>query len=81
MRRTPTPGTRVYTEHRRSRLVDAPPAGLRLGDVLLIAHKVVAGRVTQVGLQLAEPDTNAKQPAKPAGRIKSALRRGVARSV
>ena len=51
---------------------------LRLGDVLLIAHKVVAGRVTQVGLQLAEPDTTAKQPATPAGRIKSALRRGVA---
>ena len=51
---------------------------LRLGDVLLIAHKVVAGRLTQVGLQLAEPDTTAKQPATPAGRIKSALRRGVA---
>src|ERR1700694_4174663 len=51
---------------------------LRLGEVLLIAHKVVAGRVTQVGLQLAEPDTTAKRPAKPAGRIKSAVRRGVA---
>src|SRR6266496_1210869 len=51
---------------------------LRLGDVLLIAHKVVAGRLTQVGLQLAEPDTPAKRPAKPVGRLRSALRRGLA---
>jgi len=50
---------------------------LRLGNVLSIAHKIVAGRVTQVGLQLAEPDPTAKQPAKPAGRFASALRRGI----
>ena len=42
-----------------------------------IAHKVVAGRVTQVGLQLAEPDKT-PQPVRPAGAIRSALRRGFA---
>jgi potassium/hydrogen antiporter len=50
---------------------------LRLGDVLLIAHKVVAGRLTQVGLQLAEPDPIARKPAKPVERLRSAFRRGL----
>src|ERR1700694_6318573 len=49
---------------------------LRLGDVLLIAHKGVAGRVTPGGLPLAEPDTTAKRPAKPAGRLQTPLPRG-----
>jgi cell volume regulation protein A len=51
---------------------------LRLGAVLLIAHKIVAGRVTQVGLQLAEPEPGADRPAKPIRRIRSALWRGLA---
>jgi cell volume regulation protein A len=50
---------------------------LRLGDVLLIAHKVVAGRLTQVGLQLAEPDPIAKKPAKRTQQLRTALRRGL----
>jgi cell volume regulation protein A len=29
---------------------------VRIGPIVLIAHKVTAGRVSQVGLQLAEPD-------------------------
>jgi len=63
-----------------SRELGHPPRrgdALRVGDVLLIAHKVVAGRVTQVGLQLAEPDKT-PQPVRPAGAIRSALRRGFA---
>jgi cell volume regulation protein A len=69
---------RSLAEHFTRELGRAPRRGdaLRLGEVLLIAHKVVAGRVTQVGLQLAEPEVPAK-PEKPAGRIRSALRRGL----
>jgi cell volume regulation protein A len=51
---------------------------IRLGDVLLIAHKVVAGRVTQVGLQLAEPEPTAVKAPRPIRRLKAALRRGIA---
>jgi cell volume regulation protein A len=51
---------------------------LRLGDVLLIAHKIVAGRVTQVGLQLAEPEPTPVQAPKPIRRLRSALWRGIA---
>jgi cell volume regulation protein A len=70
----------TLAEHFARELGGRPRRGdaLRLGDVALIAHKVVAGRVTQVGLQLAEPDAAAGTPARPAGRIRSALRRALA---
>jgi len=51
---------------------------IRLGEVLLIAHKVVAGRVTQIGLQLAEPEPPAVKAPRPIRRLKAALRRGLA---
>jgi potassium/hydrogen antiporter len=51
---------------------------IRLGDVLLIAHKVVAGRVTQVGLQLAEPEPTAVKAPRPIRRLTAALRRSIA---
>jgi len=51
---------------------------IRLGEVLLIAHKVVAGRVTQVGLQLAEPEPPAVKAPRPIRRLKAALWRGIA---
>ena len=59
----------------------APPRrgdALRIGEVLLIAHKVVAGRVMQVGLQLAEPEPSPAREPKPHRSLKSVLRRGLA---
>jgi cell volume regulation protein A len=53
-------GTETSLAEHFARELGRPPRrgdALRLGHVLLIAHKVVAGRVTQVGLQLVEPDT------------------------
>jgi cell volume regulation protein A len=50
---------------------------LRLGAVLLIAHKVAGGRVTQVGLQLAEPEPPAEKPQTRAGRLRSAIRKAI----
>jgi len=46
--------------------------------VLLIAHKIVAGRVTQVGLQLAEPEPAPVRAPKSIRRLRAALRRGIA---
>jgi len=43
---------------------------LPLGPIVLVAHTVVDGRVTQVGLQLAEPE-----PDSWFGRLKAAVRR------
>jgi potassium/hydrogen antiporter len=51
---------------------------IRLGEVLLIAHKVVVGRVTQVGLQLAEPEAPMIKAPRPIRRLAAALRRGIA---
>jgi potassium/hydrogen antiporter len=51
---------------------------IRLGEVLLIAHKVVAGGVTQVGLQLAEPEAPMMKAPRPIRRLAAALRRGIA---
>ena len=44
---------------------------VQIGPILLIAHKMTAGRVTQVGLQLAEPDPE-PAPKRPAGRLAAA---------
>ena len=43
---------------------------LPLGPIMLVAHTVADGRVTQVGLQLAEPDDDSWR-----GRLKRALQR------
>ena len=58
----------------------APMRGdaLRIGDVLLIGQKVVAGHVTQVGLQLADPEPAPVSAPKPTRVIQSLLRRGLA---
>jgi cell volume regulation protein A len=48
---------------------------LALGPVHLIAHKVADGRVTSVGLQLAEPEPVAPARPKAIRRLKAALRR------
>src|SRR5262249_60440282 len=68
---------RSLAEHFTRELGRAPRRGdaLRLGEVLLIAHKVVAGRVTQGGLQLAEPEGPAK-PGKPGGPLPAGRRPG-----
>ncbi len=60
-----------FTAHlkRRAKAGDTLP----LGSIVLIAHKVVDGRVTQVGLRLAEPERVA--PRSLIERIKGWLRR------
>jgi cell volume regulation protein A len=45
---------------------------LPLGPIVLVAHTVVGERVTMVGLQLAEPEPDAKSLL---GRLKAAIRR------
>jgi cell volume regulation protein A len=54
-----------FTAHlkRRAKVGDTLP----LGSIVLIAHKVDDGRVTHVGLRLAEPEA----PAASAGRVKT----------
>jgi potassium/hydrogen antiporter len=64
--------------HRPARRDDT----LRLGEILLIAHKASAGRVTQIGLQLAGPEVEEPRPEKPAPIRAAAKRvRGWIRSV
>jgi NhaP-type Na+/H+ and K+/H+ antiporter len=49
---------------------------MQIGPIMLIAHAVAGGRVTQIGLQLAEPD---RPPArKRLDRLKAALRNAIA---
>jgi hypothetical protein len=47
---------------------------MQIGPIALIAHAVTAGRVTQVGLQLAEPDRPPSRH-KRLDRLTAALRR------
>jgi hypothetical protein len=48
-----------------------------LGAIALVAHKVADGRVTSVGLRLADEDT--EPPARLIDRLKRTLRRLLAR--
>jgi len=52
-----------------------PGDALPLGLVHLIVHQVAGGRVTSVGLQLADPEPVAPAQPKAIRRIKAALRR------
>jgi cell volume regulation protein A len=46
---------------------------IHIGPIALIAHKMAAGHVTQVGLQLAEPDPD-EEHKKPLGRWRTVFR-------
>jgi cell volume regulation protein A len=65
-----------FAEHTRR----APKQGdmLPLGPIALVAHRVADGRVTSVGLRLADEDED-EQPASLSGRLKQLWRRLVAR--
>jgi potassium/hydrogen antiporter len=54
---------------------------LSIGPIALVAHRVYDGRVTQIGLRLAEPDpdTQAEQPASPWQRAQQTWKRVVDR--
>jgi cell volume regulation protein A len=69
----------TLADHFQSRLKRAPKRGdtLPLRPIAVVAHRVQDGRVTSVGLRLA--DDEAEPPASRWGRIKQAARRLLAR--
>jgi cell volume regulation protein A len=60
---------------RRVKQGDALP----LGPIALVAHQLEDGRVTSVGLRLAEEEEQAEAPATRLGRLKAASRRALAK--
>jgi cell volume regulation protein A len=49
-----------------------------LGPIALVAHRMADGKVTSVGLRLAEPEPEPPAPATFAGRIRAMARRALA---
>ena len=68
----------TLADHFAARLGHAPKRNdkVTLGTIALVAHTVADGRVTTVGLQLAEPDPAA--PTTRMHRIKQKIRRAIA---
>ncbi|MET0922128.1 MAG: potassium/proton antiporter, partial [Xanthobacteraceae bacterium] len=67
-------------DHFGARLKRAPRQGdvLPLGTIALVAHRVADGRVTSVGLRLADEEP-AEAPTTWLGRLKSLARRMLAK--
>ncbi len=68
-------------DHFAARLKRAPRQGdvLPLGAIALVAHRVANGRVTSIGLRLAEEEEPVEGPATLMGRLRKLVRRVLAK--